>query len=140
MLALAQAGATDVAVVNRTPARAEAAASLAGAVGRVATIGDLGDVALVVNATSVGMGDGQMPFDAARLAPDQVVADIVYHPSPTPLVDAARQRGLVAVDGLGMLVHQAGHAFRGWTGLEPPIGAMTEAARSELARRNPESH
>jgi shikimate dehydrogenase len=140
VLALAQAGATDVAVINRTPARAEAAASLAGGVGRVTTIGEVGEAALVVNATSVGMGDGQAPFDAARLAPGQIVADIVYHPSPTPLVAAARQRGLVAVDGLGMLVHQAGHAFRLWTGLEPPIQAMTAAAHAELASRDPESH
>jgi shikimate dehydrogenase len=62
-----------------------------------------------------------------------VVADIVYHPSPTPLVAAARERGIQAIDGLGMLVHQAGHAFRLWTGVEPPIAAMTDAARRALS-------
>jgi shikimate dehydrogenase len=63
----------------------------------------------------------------------QVVADIVYHPSPTPLVAAALDRGAVAVDGVGMLVHQASHAFRLWTGVEPPIEVMTAAARAALA-------
>ncbi|MEY2422616.1 MAG: shikimate dehydrogenase [Acidimicrobiaceae bacterium] len=139
VLALSRAGALQVSVVNRTAARAEIAAALAGPVGRVATIDAIAGADLVVNATSVGMGDGRAPFDASLLAAGQVVADIVYHPRPTPLVSAARERGIVAVDGLGMLVHQAGHAFRLWTGLEPPIQAMTEAARAELASRNPES-
>jgi shikimate dehydrogenase len=140
VLALSRGGATDVAVVNRTSDRAEAAATLAGPVGRVAGVDAIGEADLVVNATSVGMGDGQLPFDPSGLRAGQVLADIVYHPSPTPLLATARARGLVAVDGLGMLVHQAGHAFRLWTGLEPPIGAMTEAARRALVERDPESH
>jgi shikimate dehydrogenase len=140
VLALSRAGAREVSVVNRTAERAEIAAALAGPVGRVATTDAIGEAELVVNATSVGMGDGQTPFDSGRLAPGQVVADIVYHPSPTPLVAAARERGIIAIDGLGMLVHQAGHAFRLWTGLDPPIGAMTAAARAALPGRDPESH
>jgi shikimate dehydrogenase len=133
VLALARAGASEIGVINRTVERAETAAALAGAVGRVATIDAIEHVDLVVNATSVGMGDGQMPFDPELLTSGQLVADIVYHPSPTPLVAAARHRGIVAIDGLAMLVHQAGHAFRLWTAVEPPIGAMTDAARAGLA-------
>jgi shikimate dehydrogenase len=140
VLALARAGAVDVAVVNRTAERAEAAATLAGPAGHVATIDAIDDADLIVNATSIGMGDGRTPFEASRLAARQVVADIVYHPSPTPLVAAVRERGIVAVDGLGMLVHQAGHAFRLWTGLEAPIDAMTDAAREALRGRTPDSH
>jgi shikimate dehydrogenase len=135
VLALARAGVADVAVVNRTAARAEAAAALAGPAGRVAGVEAIAGADLVVNATSVGMADGRLPFEPSLLTPGQVVADVVYHPSPTPLVAAARERGNVAIDGLGMLVHQAGHAFRLWTALEPPIAAMTEAARAELAAR-----
>ena len=133
VLALSRAGAAEISVVNRTAERAEIAASLAGPVGRVSTTDAIEQADLVVNATSVGMGDGRAPFDAGRVARGQVVADIVYHPSPTPLVAAARERGIVAIDGLGMLVHQAAHAFRLWTGLDPPIGAMTSAARAALS-------
>ena len=63
------------------------------------------------------------------------VVDIVYHPSPTPLLAAARALGVTAVGGLGMLVHQAGHAFRLWTGQDAPIGAMTAAAEAQLSER-----
>lgn len=134
VLALSRAGASEVSVVNRTTERAEVAAALAGPVGHVSTADAIEHADLVVNATSIGMGDGQMPFDPARLADGQVVADIVYHPSPTPLVTAARQRGIVAIDGVGMLVYQAGHAFRLWTAEEPPIEVMTAAARAALER------
>ena len=133
VLALARAGAADVAVVNRTAERAHVAAALAEHVGRVADEAAVADADLVVNATSVGMGDGATPFDPGLLHAGQVVADIVYHPSPTPLVVAARDLGVTAVNGLGMLVHQAGHAFRLWTGRDAPIAAMTAAAHAQLA-------
>ena len=136
VLALARAGATQVVVVNRTADKAEAAAVLAERCGRVGTVADIGEADLVVNATSVGMGDGALPFDADLLQPEQVLADIVYHPSPTPLLAAARDRGVTAVDGLGMLVHQAAHAFQLWTGQDAPIAAMTNTARRELAERS----
>jgi shikimate dehydrogenase len=137
VLALARAGINDVAVVNRTAERADAAAALAGPAGRVAGIEAIGDADLVVNATSVGMGDGLMPFDPSLLVSGQVVADVVYFPSPSPLVAAAREQGITAIDGVGMLVHQASHAFRLWTGEEAPVAAMTEAARAGLAARRP---
>jgi shikimate dehydrogenase len=139
VLALARAGARDIAVVNRTVDRGEAAAALAEGAGRVADAGAIADADLIVNATSIGMGDQQTPFDPAALATGQVVADAVYHPSPTLLVEAARARGIVAVDGVGMLVHQAAHAFRLWTGSEPPIEAMTSAITAKL-RPNRERH
>jgi shikimate dehydrogenase len=135
VVALAGAGATDVAVVNRSPERAGVAAALAPGIGRAAGVDAIEGADLVVNATSVGMGDGQVPFDPAQLRPGQVVADVVYHPSPTPLVAAAGDRGVEAVGGLGMLVHQAAHAFRLWTGIEPPLPEMTAAARAALEQR-----
>ena len=52
-------------------------------------------------------------------------------PAPTtPLLEAAAARGAAAVDGLGMLVHQAALAFQLWTGHEPPLDVMRAAARS----------
>jgi shikimate dehydrogenase len=144
--ALGEAGATDVAVVNRTPEPAARAAALAGAVGRVGSVDDVAAADIVVNATPVGMlGAGTspssalpaLPLDTAALHAGQAVVDLVYHPEVTPLLAAASERGAVAISGLGMLVHQAAHAVRRWTGEDPPIDAMRSAARRELARRAP---
>ena len=136
--ALGDAGAAEVVVVNRTPARAEKAALLAGGVGRVGTVEEAGGAELVVNATPVGMGvtglHPAVPVDPDRLGPGQLVVDLVYFPPVTPLVEAARARGAAAVNGLGMLIHQAAHAFCLWTGEDPPLAAMSAAALAELAR------
>jgi len=139
--ALGIEGAVDVAVVNRTLAAAERAAGLAGPVGRVGTGADVAEAELVVNATPLGMGPASgsdpapLPIDPALLGPGQVVVDLIYHPAETPLLAAARARGAAGVNGLGMLVHQAAHAFHRWTGETAPIDAMVAATRRELARR-----
>jgi len=138
--ALGAAGAAEVAVVNRSPEPAARAAPLAGPAGRVGAAADVGRADLVVNATPLGMdvtdgGTDSLPVDAALLHEGQVVVDLVYHPLVTPLLAIARARGSVAVGGLGMLVHQAGLAFRNWTGEAPPLDAMTTAARHALMRR-----
>jgi shikimate dehydrogenase len=146
--ALAEAGAAEVVVVNRTADRAAAAAALAGPVGRVGTAAEAGEADLVVNATPIGMPDtdepapidqrrsAPVPVDPAHLGSGQLVVDLVYHPAVTPLVDSARAAGAVAVNGLGMLIHQAAHAFRLWTGEDPPLEVMSAAALSELGARN----
>jgi shikimate dehydrogenase len=82
-----------------------------------------------VQATPVGMGeDTTLAADPGLLPDGAVVADLVYHPLVTPLLAAAEARGLRTVDGLGMLVHQAGRQLRAWTGVEPPIDVMRAAA------------
>jgi shikimate dehydrogenase len=135
-LALSGAGAADVAVWGRTPARAEEAAALAGAVGRVVTSAE-GDWDLIVNATPVGMAESPgLPVDAAVLAPGMVVVDLIYHPPSTALLEAARAAGAVAVNGLGMLIHQAAHQFRLWTGEDPPLEVMSAAAVAAIAHRS----
>jgi len=132
--ALADAGAAEVAVVNRTPAKAEVAAALAGLVGRVGRPDDVTEADLVVNATSIGMlGDPGTPIDAMFLRPHHVVVDAVYRPAITPLLAAAADLGARTVGGLGMLIHQAGHAFTLWTGHDAPVAAMTAAAERLLA-------
>jgi shikimate dehydrogenase len=138
--ALGEVGAAEVVVVNRTPEPAARAAALAGPAGRVGTAADVPGADIVVNATSLGMGAAAgrpepLPVDPAGLHAGQVVVDLVYHPATTPLLAAAAARGAATVGGLGMLVHQAAHAFRRWTGEDPPIGAMAAAARAELAAR-----
>jgi shikimate dehydrogenase len=141
--ALAQAGAASVTVVNRSAAPAELAVAVSGPSGRLGTHDDLEDAEIVVNATPLGMGilvtttgdHEPLPFDVSRLDAGQVVVDLVYHPEETALLAAARRRDAVAISGLGMLVHQAAHAFRRWTGDDPPLDAMAAATRRELARR-----
>ncbi len=139
VLALADAGASEVAVLNRTPDRATAAAALAGAVGSVVT-GDahhlaeaVGSADLVVNATPVGMTGGAAgPWLVAPqlLHAGQVAADLVYVPRPTPWLVQAAAAGARSVDGLGMLVHQAAAQLALWTGAVPPVEAMWQAAEA----------
>jgi shikimate dehydrogenase len=129
--ALAEAGAVDVAVVNRTPASGAVAARLAGHVGRFGEPDDVRRADIVVNATPVGMGDGRVPLDIELLRPGLVVADLVYRPLETPLLAAARVAGATVVDGLGMLVHQAAVAFTLFTGEPAPVEAMAAAVKAQ---------
>lgn len=133
IFALGQAGAASIAVINRSAGPAERAAALGGPTARIGRVEDIAASGLVINATPVGMdgteGAGLTPFDAALLHSGQVVVDLVYHPLETPLLGAAARAGAVAVDGLGMLVHQAALQFELWTGLDAPVDAMNEAAR-----------
>jgi shikimate dehydrogenase len=134
--AMAGAGADRVVVVGRTPARVDVATALAGSVAVAGTEADLGTVDVVVNATPVGMaGDTGLPFDPAVLRAGQVVVDLIYHPLETPLLVTAARRGARTANGLGMLVHQAGHQFRYFTGVEPPLAAMGAAALAGIADR-----
>lgn len=141
VLALATAGAARVTVVNRTSDRGTAAAALAGERGAATSIEDGNDSVaaadLVVNATPVGMAGtpdvGLLPVEPRLLRANQLVVDLVYHPLRTPLLEAARRRGAVAVTGLGMLIHQAAAAFRLWTGEDPPLEVMSAAALGHLA-------
>lgn len=133
--ALARAGATTVTVVNRSVDRAQEAAALAGSAGRVGVVDDVTAADVVVNATSVGMANDDLPLDAALLRSGQVVADLVYHPLETALLAAARAGGAIAVDGLGMLVHQAALQQELWLGVKPDTAVMRAAALRELAAR-----
>ncbi|MGH9090322.1 MAG: shikimate dehydrogenase [Acidimicrobiales bacterium] len=135
VLALAEAGAAEVVVVNRTADRAVAAAALAGGRGRVGEPGDAAEADLVVEATPAGMaGVGGVAgvaaqVDGGALGGGQVAVDLVYHPAVTPWLASAAAAGATTLGGLGMLVHQAAAQLALWTGLEPPVGVMWDAAR-----------
>ncbi len=117
--------------MNRTPARAEAAAALAGSIGRVGEAADASRCDLVVNATPAGMAGSTGPerwaLDPELLGPGQLAVDLVYHPVVTPWLDGARARGAEVLNGLGMLVHQAALQLEQWTGQEPPVDVMWRA-------------
>lgn len=136
--ALGRAEVESIAVVNRTVERAAAAARLT-ARAAVATPSEIAGVDIVVNATSVGMGvdvtaagADDLPCDPDLIGDHQTVADLVYHPLETAWLAAARDRGARAVDGLGMLVHQAALQQLIWTGAHPDTTAMRAAAESHL--------
>lgn len=132
---LAAAGAADVAVINRTPSKAQAAADIASATtktgqpGRVGTTGDISAADIVVNATSVGMGaDSSVPCDPTLLRPGQIAVDLVYEPLETAWLAALRRQGVEAHNGLSMLAYQAAAAFELWTGIDAPVEVMRQAA------------
>ncbi len=128
LFALEKAGVGRVTLLNRTPLKAA---------GLLATFGLKGDAvpldaplppaALVVNASSLGMaGQPPLDLDLGALPEDAVVYDIVYAPLETPLLAAARARGLETVDGLEMLIGQAALAFELFFGAAPPRDADEE--------------
>ncbi len=136
VLALAEAGVSEITVANRTQSKAVSAAELAGGIARVGRVGDARHADVVINATSIGMAGtpaaGACPEPLDVLHPGQVVADLVYHPRYTPLLEAADQVGATTVGGLSMLVHQAARQFRLWTGEAAPLEAMTAAASKAI--------
>ncbi|EHL96009.1 shikimate dehydrogenase [Acetobacteraceae bacterium AT-5844] len=123
-VALLDAGCPQLTIVNRNLARAEELAAGLDERVRVAAAPPLEGAALLVNSTSLGM-EGQPPLDIdlAPLPAYAVVADAVYVPLETPLLAAARARGLRGVDGLGMLLHQARPGFSEWFGVMPVVDA-----------------
>jgi shikimate dehydrogenase len=132
--ACAGAGAKTITVVNRSAERAAAAVALAGSIGRVGEVADAAIADLVVNATSVGMGDDpSMPCDPSLLGPDQVAIDLVYEPLETPWLAELRATGVAAHNGLSMLVGQAAAAFTLWTGVDAPIAAMRAVVENKFA-------
>jgi shikimate dehydrogenase len=133
--AITRCGVAEVIVVNRSADRARDAADLAGSIGAVGAPGDVADCAVVVNATSVGMGTTDLPCDPGLLHAGQVVADIVYHPRRTAFLEAAERAGAKTVEGLGMLVHQAVLQQQLWTGIAPDATVLWAAAERELALR-----
>lgn len=126
--ALMDAGVPALRIVNRTRARAD---RLALALGSTASVVDwsaraeaLREAALVVNTTALGMtGQPALDLDLTDLPAATVVNDIVYQPTETPLLAAARARGNLAVEGIGMLLHQARPGFRAWFGVDPAVDA-----------------
>jgi shikimate dehydrogenase len=143
VFACLSAGANHVLVGNRTGQTASVLAERFGSLrpGRVsaATLGDatfraaLGAADLAVNATTVGMVDAGATIDVALLPDGATVFDLVYVPAETPLLAAARARGLRAANGSEMLIAQAAIAFERWTGVGGMAGIMREAVAPLLA-------
>ena len=132
-LKLAQEGAAEMFLVNRTQSKAESVARELGErfpQTKVQVAYPNGDVDLVLNATSAGLKAGEpLPFDAGRFSLKQARAayDMIYRPAETPFLQAARAANCRTANGLGMLLYQGAAAFELWTAKEPPISIMREA-------------
>src|SRR6202158_4121804 len=137
---LIERGIKRVHLANRTIERSRALADQFGAnVDPVSwdAISDLlPRVGLLVNTTSLGMhGQPALGVDVGLLSPPAVVADLVYVPLQTPLLAAARARGLKTADGLGMLLHQAVRGFELWFGRRPEVTSeLRDLVEADLAK------
>ncbi len=129
---LMRRGAKEIRLVNRTQARAE---KLAQDIGGPVTVlpwesrhEALDGAAMLVNTTSQGMiGQTALDLTLDALPKQALVADIIYNPRETPLLQAARARGHRTVTGLGMLLHQGRPAWKAWFGIEPKVTAELRA-------------
>lgn len=142
--ALAGAGVKRLMLINRTLSRAQALAGdlrtfgvacevealEAGSPEQAALLGECG---LLVNSTSLGLREGDpLPADPAHLPAHAAVYDAVYVPQWTPLLKAAKQHGLHAIPGLGMLARQGALSFEVWTGRKPDVDLMLKVLREKL--------
>ncbi len=126
VVALLENGARDIRVANRTRERAE---QMVAEIGGGATVlpwdqrnDAMADVGLLVNSTDRGMaGKPALDISLARLPGQTIVADLIYTPPETPFLAAARERGNLTVNGLGLLLNQARLAFEAWFGVRPDI-------------------
>jgi len=137
-MCLADKGAQYIRLCNRTHAKAEQLAAKINHVKKVEIIAwqerheALADTQLLIQTTSLGMR-GQPPLDLNldALPPSASVADIVYQPLRTPLLQQAYARGNKIIDGLGMLLYQAQIAFELWFDIKPEI---TPTLRKQLEK------
>ena len=136
---LALAGAARIIVVNRTLATAEEVAAAVGAPCEAAPLTEPwtvpADAEIVVQATTVGMGDPDARLPLAWPAGEGIAADVVIAPPRTAFLRDAEAAGRDTLEGLGMLVEQAVVGFRWWTGVEPDADAMRNALLRELGTK-----
>ena len=122
--ALGSIGVEHVHVWNRTPERIQSLYGLLPQIKYWDRVTPIEAKAIVIQCTPLGQ-QGEDPLEGHTLLSDQIVLDLIY--KPTPLVTRMQNIGGVAVDGSGMLVHQAAHSFARWFECPPPIESMTNA-------------
>lgn len=137
-LKCASAGAAELFLVNRTPAKAiEIAAEISRQFSqvRVSVEYPRSEIDLLLNATSLGLRpDDPSPLDEKQFSPRQAraVYDMIYRPAETRLLASARAAHCQTANGLGMLVGQGARAFNLWTGQGAPVQIMRRAAEQNI--------
>ncbi|MCE5237251.1 shikimate dehydrogenase [bacterium] len=151
-LAVCQAGAARLTIVNRTLERAEALAEMlrtiigAGEASRATEVcavaleapeaeAAVSGAGVVIDSTAVGMyphHDVAPVVPEGWLRPGMIVADLTYNPRQTVLLRAAARQGARTLDGTGMLVHQGALSFEYWTGQPAPVEVMRQALLKRL--------
>ncbi len=139
---LGLAGAAEITIVNRDPARGfelvDLLATNVNPAARYAPWPDPYEVPAetdaIINATPIGLGndDAYLPVDLATLKPNMVVGDLTFNPADTRLLREARECGCRTIDGVSILVNQSAVCFRQWTGLQPDVELMCEALEEFL--------
>lgn len=92
---------------------------------------------LLINGTNVGMDPqpDEMPIgDVDLLRADLPVFDVIYYPAETKLLKAAAEKGAIAINGLGMLLHQGAAAFELWTGEKMPLDVIRPLLEAEIKK------
>jgi shikimate dehydrogenase len=141
LVALAEAGAARITIANRTAARARALARrLRGQRPRVVALSALcdpallGDAAVVVNTTSLGLQDTAFPAIAYGASPARCCFIDLLYGHPTAFARGARRAGRPYCDGSEMLLQQGARAFTLWTGRRAPLDVMRTVLRSQKSR------
>ena len=140
---LCRRGARNVAILNRHPSRAEKIAralsptfpSTSISAGELEPFGMMEEFRgadLVVQCTSLGLKGEWKNFPHEGIEKTCRFADIVYRKGGTPLVRLLRRKGVPAIDGLGMLAHQAARSFFLWTGIKVPAEKFLLGAKKQL--------
>jgi len=148
VVALAEAGAARIAVVNRTLERAERLVSDLSAEARPAQLVAAPDTResweksaaeadLLVNCTSLGTAgtpeEDRSPMPSDLIRSQSLIYDLVYRPAETRLIRDARAAGARTIGGLPMLIYQGAASFKLWTGKDAPVDIMFQAAEAALA-------
>ena len=147
-MALAEAGAARITVVNRTLERAERLVSDLSAAATPAQLvaahdtresweKSAAEAGLLVNCTSLGTAgtpeEDRSPMPSDLIRSQSLVYDLVYQPAETRLIRDARAAGARTIGGLPMLIHQGAASFKVWTGKDAPVDIMFQAAEAALA-------
>jgi shikimate dehydrogenase len=144
--ALANLGASSVIVLNRTPQRAQALVTdlrprLTGVDVHWGSLDEAArrapaSYAVVINATSLGHHGGAPDVHPSCYSRDSVAIELAYNPPVTGFMEAAREAGARAENGLGMLLHQAALAFERWTGQEAPLAAYESVIAARVSQKS----